>query len=121
MGFEADLFTVLKAAAPDVGTRVFPDFAPTSTTRPYITYQQIGGDVINPIPNDNPSHRNALIQVNVWANTRLQAMALSRAIEVAMRGATAFIARPIGAPACDYDADFPVYSAAQDFSCWHTS
>lgn len=121
MTFEADLFTLLKAAAPALGTRVYPDFAPTSTTRPYCTYQQIGGDVINPFENVVPDKRNSVVQVNVWSNTRMEALSIIRAIEDAMRAASAFQARPIGAAVADYDADIPVYGARQDFTCWHST
>lgn len=117
MTFEADLFTLIKAVTP----RVFPDFAPTSTTRPYVTWQQIGGDVINPIENAVPGKRNSVLQVNVWANTRADSLAISRAIEDAMRVATAFIGRPVAAAVADYDAEIPVYCARQDFSCWHST
>ncbi len=51
MTLEAALAAVLETVCP----RVFPDFAPTSTARPYITYQQIGGEapvyVDNTVPN----------------------------------------------------------------------
>jgi hypothetical protein len=117
MTFEADLLTLLKTVTP----RVYPDFAPTSTTRPYVTYQQIGGHVINPIANDAPGRRNAEMQISVWSNTRAEALQISRAIEDAMRAATAFIARPYGAAVCDYDAEIPVYGARQDFTCWHST
>lgn len=120
MTFESDLFTLLKAADAAVGSRVFPDFAPVSTTRPYVTYQAIGGEVINPLENVAPGTRNAEIQVNVWASTRAQALSMSRAIESAMRAATAFTARPISAPVSDFDADIPVYGCLQSFTCWHT-
>ncbi len=43
MTVEADLFNLLKTL---VSNRAFPDFAPVNTTRPYITYQQIGGEVV---------------------------------------------------------------------------
>ena len=43
MTVEADITTVLKTQC----ARVFPDFAPMSTTRPYVTYQKIGGRTIN--------------------------------------------------------------------------
>ena len=46
MTFEADLYTLLKTVTP----RVFPDFAPVTTASVYVTFQQIGGDVINLIP-----------------------------------------------------------------------
>ena len=121
MTFEADLFTVLKAAAPAAGTRVFPDFAPVRTARPYITWQQVGGDVINLLNNAAPGRRHAEIQVNVWADTRAQALALSRAIEDAMRASTSFIAKPMAAAVADFDADVPVYGCIQSFGCWHTT
>ena len=121
MTFEADLFTLLKGASVALGTRVFPDFAPVNTTRPYVTYQAIGGRVLNPLSNDSPGRRNAEIQVNVWSNTRAEALSISRAIEDAMRAATQFEARPIGAAVSDYDAEIPVYGSRQDFSCWHTT
>ncbi|GAB3763476.1 hypothetical protein GCM10028796_17030 [Ramlibacter monticola] len=121
MTFEADLVTLLKAAAPALGTRVFPDFAPVSATRPYVTFQQVGGDVLNPIANGAPGKRNSEIQINVWSNTRSEALQISRAIEDAMRAATAFQARPIAAAVSDYDADIPVYGCLQSFGCWHTT
>lgn len=117
MTFEADLFSCLNAVA----DRVFPDFAPVAAPRPYVTYQQIGGDVINPIGNEKPGVRLPEMQVNVWADTRKQAAQLARAIEDALRAATAFHARPIGEPVYDFDADVPVYGARQDFSCRHNT
>ena len=117
MTFEADLTTLLKTVCP----RVFPDFAKTRTPRPYVTYQAVGGRVINFLANTAPGRRNAEIQVNVWSSSRAEALELSRAIETAMRGATAFIATPIAAAVSDFDADVPVYGCRQDFSCWHST
>jgi hypothetical protein len=117
MTFEADLKGVLD----DVTTRVFPGFAPVTTARPYVTYQQIGGDVINPLANSAPGKRNSVLQVNVWADTHAQALSLSRSIEDALRAASLFQARPVSAAAIDFDADIPVYGARQDFTCWHTT
>mgnify|MGYP000102249442 CR=1 FL=1 len=116
MTFEADLFTLLKLEA----TRVFPDFAPVTTQRPYVTYQGIGGAVINPLDNSAPGKRNAEVQITVWSNTRKEALTISRAIETRMRAASAFQARPLAAEVADYDADIPVYGCRQDFSCWFT-
>lgn len=117
MTFEADLFTLLKTVTPFV----FPDFAPVSTPRPYVTWQAVGGEVINPLANVAPGRRNAEIQINVWSDTRAQALSISRAIEDAMRAASAFTARPVSAAVSDYDADVPVYGCRQDFSCWHST
>lgn len=121
MTFEADLFSLLKTAAPALGTRVFPDFAPVTTPRPYCTYQGIGGDVLNMVANVAPGVRNSVTQVNVWSNTRKEAMEIIRAIEDAMCTTNVFRScRPIGAAVCDFDADIPVYGARQDFTVWHT-
>jgi hypothetical protein len=117
MTFEADVDTLVKSVCP----RFFMDFAPVGTARPYVTAQQVGGSVINPLANDPPGSRNSELQINVWANSRREAMMVSRAIEDAMRAATAFIARPVGAAVAVADPDVPVYGARQDFSCWHTT
>lgn len=115
MSLETSLYAALAAVCP----RVFPDVADTSTVRPYVTYQQVGGDVINPLSNGSPGRRNASVQINVWANTRLQANSLSLQIEDAMRAATAFIAQPQSASFSDYDYDMSVYGSQQDFSVWY--
>lgn len=114
MSLESDLFTVLKTVCP----RVFPDFAPVSTTRPYVTYQQIGGKAVNMLAREVPNKRNAIVQVNVWADTRLSAQTTIQAIEDAIRMSTAFQGEPQAAPVSDFDADIPVYSSLQDFSIW---
>ena len=116
MTMESDLVTRLKTACP----RVFPDFAPTSTTRPYVTYQRIGGDALNYVDNSIPTERNTTVQVDVWADTRLSATALIGQIEDALRTASAFTARPLSGAIDDYDADIPVYSTLMHFSVWAT-
>jgi hypothetical protein len=108
---ESDLFTLLKAICP----RVFPDVAPTGTLKPYVTWQQIGGQVLNPLDNSVPGKRNAVIQINVWSTTRIEANALINQIEDAMRP---FPARPASASFSDYDNDMLVYSAQQEFDLW---
>jgi len=111
MSMESDLFTLLKTVCP----RVFPDIAPTSTAKPYITWQQIGGAVLNPLDNSVPGKRNAVIQINVWSATRAEANALMNQVEDAMRP---FPARPQSALFADYDHDMLTYSAQQDFELW---
>lgn len=116
MTFEADLTAVIEAAGCE---RVSPDVAPVGTARPYVTYQQVGGDVLNPVANVPPGRRHGEMQIKVWADTRAEAVALMRAIEDAMRAATAFQAKPIAGFVAEHDADIPVYGCRQDFSCWH--
>jgi hypothetical protein len=118
MTFEADLFTLLKAVTP----RVFPDFAPVSTQRPYVTYQQIGGDVLNMVANVAPGVRNAHLQITVWSDTRKESISLMRAIEDALCATSVFSScRPIAAAVADYDAEIPVYGCRQDWTIWHTN
>jgi hypothetical protein len=108
---EADIKTVLA----DVCPRVFPDFAPTNTTKPYVTYIQIGGDAINALNNSTPNKQIGEFQVDIWGNSRASVAALMLDIEAAMRAATQFTAVPIGAPRSDFDADMKVYGTKQDF------
>lgn len=114
MTVEFDIYTLLKTKC----ARVFPDFAPVDTARPYVTYQQIGGQSLRFLDATIPSKKNGVIQVSIWSNTRAEAMSLALLIEEAMIAATAFQATPEGAPISDFDADVPVYGARQDFSIW---
>ena len=85
MTMEADLNTLLKAKCP----RVFPDVAPAGTVLPYVTWQGIGGESVGFVDNTAADKRNTLMQVNVWAATRLQALQMARDIEDAMRASAA--------------------------------
>lgn len=114
MSLEADIFTTLQAQCP----RVFPDVAPFDTERPYVTWQQVGGDPLSYVENTVPAERNAHIQVNAWADTRLQANALMLQIEAALMASTTLQARPLGALIAAHDGDTDLRGAIQDFSIW---
>jgi len=113
---EADI----RAAIVTVTPRVFPDFAPHGTTRPFVTYQQIGGDALNYWEQAMPDKKNGLIQINVWSDTRAEAASLILAIEGAMRTASAFNAKATSSHVADFDAEVPIYGARQDFTVWST-
>lgn len=115
MTVEANLYNLLKGLVAD---RVFPDVAPVMTERPYITYQKVGGQVVNYVEGSVPSTKNGRYQINVWADSRLSAEAISQQIETAMITAIDFSAQPDSASRSDYDSDIPVYGAIQDFSIW---
>ena len=114
MTVEADLFSLLQALC----TRVYPDVAPVDTPMPYVTYQGIGGQSIKPLARELPAQRNTVVQINVWAQTRMECNALMRQIEDALRLATVFSAQPQAEPICEYDNDMQRYGAMQDFSIW---
>lgn len=114
MSLESNLYTVLGAVCP----RTFPDVAPTTTVRPYVTYQQIGGEAVNTLDRWVPNKRNARVQVNVWADTRASAVSTLQAIEDAIRMSVLFQGEPESAPTSDYDHDMLVYGSMQDFTIW---
>lgn len=98
--------------------RTFPDFAPVDTPRPYVTWQQIGGDAPDFVDNSLPDKENAFVQINVWSDRRTEAKALIKQVEAALVAATAVQASPMGAAASDADPDMERYCSRQDFSIW---
>jgi hypothetical protein len=114
MTLEELLQTELLAVCP----RSFSDFAPTDTPRPYVTWQQVGGEALQFIDRTVPSKENAVIQVNVWADSRMQAKSLIRAIEVRLIGATSIQASPEAAAVSDFDPDMDRFCSRQDFNVW---
>ena len=114
MTIEADIVTVLKTVTP----LVFLDFAPVTTTRPYVTFQQIGGLPINYVNKELADNKNGEFQINAWGSSRVQVAALMLQIEEALRAASAFVAEPMSQPVSDYDHDVPVYGARQDWTIW---
>lgn len=115
MSFESDLFDAIKAL---VGNRVIPDVAPVGTTRPYVTFQKVGGDAINYLESTHPGRRHARVQINCWASTRATAAALARSIEVTLVQSTVLRAYVNGAVVDTYEGDVepPLYGTRQDFS-----
>jgi hypothetical protein len=114
------LETDLRAAILPICSRVYPDVAPAGVARPFVVWQQIGGDLVRPLANDVPDKRNAYIQVAVWSETRIEANTLSLQIEAALINATAFVARQQAALAATFDEDTTLRGARQDFTIWAT-
>lgn len=98
--------------------RTFCDFAPTDTERPYCTYQVIGGDTLSYLDAVVPNKENAEVQISIWSDSRLEATAMIKRVEVAMIMSPDFQASPLSSAAADYDADMNVRSARQDFTVW---
>ena len=115
MTVEADLFNALKAL---VANRAFPDVAPAGTVRPYITYQQAGGESVVFMERAAASMKNGRFQVNVWADTRGSAAALALQIENTLIAATTMQATPLGSPVGAYEEDTNLFGTRQDFSIW---
>lgn len=113
MTVEADIFNALKAIT---ANRAYPDVAPVGAARPYLTYQQVGGDAVNFLEGANPGKRNGRFQVNAWADTRAAAASIARQAEDAMR--TAFKCEVLGGLVSVFEQDTKLYGTRQDFSVW---
>lgn len=115
MSVESNIFDALKTL---VGNRVYPDYAPFETQRPFITYSQFGGQPLTFLEKALPSKKNGLFQIHVWADTRATASQLGESIEAALIQAAAFEAEPVSGMRSIYDHELPIYGASQDFSIW---
>ncbi len=93
---------------------LWPDVAPYTTTTPYATYTQVGGDAINYLNGAVPGRRYARIQINVWAKTREQANTVMGTIEDAVR-ASPLNATVLGALIARYNEIDGNRGAQQDF------
>jgi hypothetical protein len=115
MSLESDLYDVL---SPLVGGRVYPDFAKLGAATPYIGYTQAGGQAINFLESGLVGKRNARIQINCWASTRIDANELARDAEDAMV-LSALKTYVIGAFSVTSNSDLNLYGTRQDFSVWY--
>lgn len=115
MTVETQLYSAIKTLA---ANRVYPDVAPIGAARPYVTFQQVGGQSINFLDSAVPSKANARFQINVWADTRAAAALLAGQVEQALRTASALQATVMGQPIATYEADTLLFGTRQDFSFW---
>jgi hypothetical protein len=114
------MLTILQAAlSPLADGRVFPDIAPENTLRPYITWQEVGGQPINFLDQALPGKANARIQINVWADTRLDASFLTAQVETVMRQTTVLQTTVLGNAISRYEPDTKLKGYMQDFSIWN--
>ena len=112
MTVEASIYAALQGL---VGGRCIPDVAPVGTARPYITYQQVGGEAVNFMDATVPSKKRYRFQVNVWGDTRTSVAALAIQVEDALR-LTALQTTVEGAPVAIYEPDTGLRGSMQDFS-----
>jgi hypothetical protein len=115
VSLESDLVAALDPLA---GGRVFADAAPLDTPRPYITYQQVGGEAVNFLGTEIPSQKHARVQVNVWHDTRAGANTLMKQVEDVIRAAP-LLGVVEGALIAQYEQVSTARGAVQDFSFWH--
>lgn len=114
MNLEIELIAVLQAQCP----RVYPSTAEYGTPLPYLTWQHIGGESLRFLDNSASDKRNVYVQVNVWADSSLQAMQLARQIEDALCASRALQASPQGEPQAGFDDGDELRGTVQSFSIW---
>ncbi|HEY0063149.1 MAG TPA: DUF3168 domain-containing protein, partial [Telluria sp.] len=88
---------------------------PEQTARPYITYQNVGGSPISFLDSTIPSKEFALVQVNVWADSRLAASDLGKIVEDTLRGTTALQTDIVTGRHATYDETTGYRGTMQDF------
>jgi len=98
-------------------SRVYADGADVLPQKPYVIWQGLGGQSQRYLDGTS-SLRHRLVQVSVWADSRLAADALIADIEAALCASKQFTARPQGEPLNTKEADLGLYGAQQDFSIW---
>jgi len=108
--------SIYEALNPLVGNRVFPDFAPLGTARPFITFEQVGGDALSYLNGTLPDKKNGRFEIGVYADSRASCAAVALLVESVMAAATAFQSTAIHAPISDYASDVMIYSSTQNFS-----
>lgn len=114
MSLETDLVTLLQAQCP----RVFPSGAPVNTTRPFVTWEHIGGDPLRYIEGTAATQKLAILGISVFSSSKSEAMSLAAAIETAICTSTAFSGRPSnGLPRGDHsdDVEPAIYWTTQEF------
>lgn len=101
------------------GGRAYADTAAATTPKPFVTFQQVGGRWMEFLEGGPAQKRNARIQVNVWAASRVEANALMRSIED-MLASDPYFAIPQGSLIARYEDTTRTFGAQQDFSIWWT-
>lgn len=115
MTTESDIEDLLDALAPG---NVFPDKADPETVPPYIVYQQAGGVPLGFVDQLVPGKKNGRFQINVWAETRIQASAIALQAEALFINAAAFTADVLSQPTALRDEETELFGSTQDFSIW---
>ena len=117
MTIESDLYTALKGL---VSNRCFPDFAPLGTVRPFIVFEQTGGDALYNLDGSLPTTKHGRFEIGVYADTRAECSSIALQVEAAMAAATSFQSNAIHAPISDFATDVKIYSSTQNFSVFST-
>jgi hypothetical protein len=115
MAIEAEIKSALAAIA---GGRTYPDTTPDKPVFPLNIYQQVGGEVINPLEGTDPNKDNARIQVTTWSKSPVERATVAREVRVALT--STLNATLLASPVSIYDDTLKLYGARADYSVWFT-
>lgn len=115
MGIEASIKTALAGIA---GNRIYPDTTPDNPQYPCVVYQQVGGEVLNPLDCSDPNMDHARMQFWVWSRNRLTTSDVMRQVRVALTGSLKAYA--FSAPVSEYNDALKLYGARCDYGIWYT-
>lgn len=98
------------------GGRVFPDVAPQGTARPFVTYQCVGGAPVNFLTGEKPTKQPHRMQINCWAEHRIEASELGMLVEDALRSVGDVLQTEVlNGRVATYDEDTDLRGTMQDF------
>lgn len=112
MSVESDLDTLLKAICP----RSYAVRVKSVPAKPYLIWQQLGGDSIMFTDHTPADKRSVLMQVTAWGESYLSVIGLIRQVEDAMCASSAFLATPTGEPLTTHEPDTDLFGAIQRFN-----
>ena len=107
---------LITAVSPLCAGRLFPDFAPLGTPRPYAIWQQVGGTDVVFVDGDTADQLGVRFQIEVWADTRQHASMLMRQIAATLSAPPVLAESQGGAAASTDDAN--LRGSMQDFIIW---
>lgn len=103
-----------------VSDRITPQPVPEGSPRPCITYRRIADHPLTDLDGGDGQMQNIRVQIDCWAEKRIQAMALIEAVRVRMQTAhSKFTSVPTGTFIDDYEPQTKLFRASRDFSCWY--
>lgn len=109
---------IMDGLGPTIGARVFPDGAPIETPTPFITYERIGGQVVELVASKSPDLKNGRFQFNIWAETREEADLIADRLEVVLMRPP-IRATALGGHSAAADDTTDLRGTQQDFSIWY--
>lgn len=116
-GLESAVYAALVGT--DAGTNVYPDMAAEGAGAPRIVYTRAASEPINSL-NGHSLVDRVTIQLEIWAETRLQAAQIARQARGALCAMSDYPGVCSGEYA-DFDTDAGLYRHIVDVSLWDKS